>query len=271
MSDLHPEGPTAPTPSPAAARVSSDTTAKASTDEAGNGARQRGGADEAVSRPSAEPERGTTVPMNAVDAVPAVVAVEPATPVVVRAPGAEPVSVVAPAGVEVVAPPETDVVVPAGTDVVVPAGAVVAEAVQDPEAPTVVSPRKRRWWWPFGGPKPRIEWRSFSGWFALLWMIDLAWLGLMLYKGAPAVPPGAEGMARLPLTWLGKVAGACGLSVLLSFIVPIAMLDDSSHHTRGWWVAWLWPAVMALMLAADSLGVAAAYMRIKPLVEALKH
>jgi hypothetical protein len=126
-----------------------------------------------------------------------------------------------------------------------------------PEAP----PARRRWWQ--RGPRPRIEWRSFSGWFALAWMLDLYWIVRLVAHG----PPMDEG---LPKKWLGEVGGASFVALLLAFLLPISLLDDSSHYPRAWWVAWLWPVVMVLMLFADAIVIGYAVTKLMPLVSLLK-
>lgn len=111
--------------------------------------------------------------------------------------------------------------------------------------------------------RPRIQWRSFSGWFALLWLFDLGWMIHSVLEG-----PGE--VTQFPVSYVVKVALACTLALLLAFLVPIAMLDDSSHHPRAWWVAWLWPPIMALMLVTDIFAIGYAGMKLYPLVELLK-
>jgi len=111
--------------------------------------------------------------------------------------------------------------------------------------------------------KPRIQWRSFSGYFALLWLVDLGWVVRLLTEGVGVV-------TQFPTVFVAKIAGGLFGAFLLAFIVPIAMLDDSSHNPRAWWVAWLWPPVMVLMLATDILVMGYAAGKLYPLVELLK-
>lgn len=48
-----------------------------------------------------------------------------------------------------------------------------------------------------------------------------------------------------------QVAGCLFLAGLLTFAVPIALLDESSHRGNRWWLAWLWPVVLVGMIVAD--------------------
>lgn len=111
--------------------------------------------------------------------------------------------------------------------------------------------------------RPTIEWRSFSGWFCLLWLLALAWLVSVALHG-----PGP--VTVLPQAFLAKTAIASALAVILAFLVPVSLVDDSSHHTRAWWVAWLWPPVMALMLAADAVVIGGVALKLLPLLKMLK-
>lgn len=127
----------------------------------------------------------------------------------------------------------------------------------EPQAP--FSPHE-----PLKRVKPRVEWRSFSGWFALFWLADIGWLGrLAMHR--------PEAITQFPWMYVAKVGGTSLLAFLLSFAVPIALLDDSSHNHRAWWVAWLWPPIMVTMLATDVFVVGFAATRLYPLVELLKN
>lgn len=111
--------------------------------------------------------------------------------------------------------------------------------------------------------RPRIEWRSYSGIFILVWLLALAWMASLVLSGPIST-------TTFPRLLAAKAAMAIGTVLALAFIVPLALLDDSSHHTRAWWVAWLWPPVMGLMLVADAIAIGAVATRLAPLLPLLK-
>lgn len=134
--------------------------------------------------------------------------------------------------------------------------AVPSKSVDPPASPTPPPTKPAR-------VRPIIGWRSFSGWFCLLWLLALAWL-------VSAAMHGPGPVTELPKAFLAKAAVASALAVILAFLVPVSLLDDSSHHARAWWVAWLWPPVMVLMLAADVAVIGGVTMKLMPLVQMLK-
>ena len=161
---------------------------------------------------------------------------------------------------EVPAPPSEA----ASFDVVPPPVAPVAPAMPPTAAPEpavvadgpVLADRVDR-------PRRIFQWRSFSGWFCLLWLVALGWLVSVALHG-----PGT--VTELPRALLAKTAVAAALAVILAFLVPISLVDDSSHHRRAWWVAWLWPPVMVLMLVADVAVLGGVAVKLMPLVQLLK-
>lgn len=112
-------------------------------------------------------------------------------------------------------------------------------------------------------PRFSVQWRSFSGGFMLVWLLALGWLVHVALHG-----PGP--VTELPKALLSKVFLASALAVTLSFIVPVSLLDDSSHHAGAWWIAWLWPPVMVLMLAADAFVIGGVTVKLMPLLTLLK-
>jgi hypothetical protein len=107
-----------------------------------------------------------------------------------------------------------------------------------------------------------IQWRSYVGWFALFWMCDLVWLALLAQHGVDVTD-----MAALKVYAVKTGAGLLAAGTL-SFSLPIALLDESSHAARKWWIAWLWPPVLLSMLGTDCL--IAAYVAL-PLMKLLHH
>lgn len=111
--------------------------------------------------------------------------------------------------------------------------------------------------------RPRVEWRTFSGWFALFWLLAIGWL-------VHAAMHGPGPVTEFPKTFAIKMVVASAVAAVLAFLVPISLLDDSSHHANAWWVAWLWPPVMALMLVADLVAIGGAASKLMPLLALLK-
>ena len=111
--------------------------------------------------------------------------------------------------------------------------------------------------------RPRVEWRTFSGWFALFWLLAI---GCLVHAAMHGPGPVTE----FPKTFAIKMVVASAVAAVLAFLVPISLLDDSSHHANAWWVAWLWPPVMALMLVADLVAIGGAASKLMPLLALLK-
>lgn len=124
---------------------------------------------------------------------------------------------------------------------------------------------------PVEGPSPHPQeeppstaWRSYFGWFALLWMLDLAFL---LYGARNGLPRDPELAKEVVFSYLSKAGVGLLVAGVLTFTVPLALVDESSHQRRTWWVAWLWPLVLVGMLLADLLIAGAALL---PAVKVLK-
>ena len=107
-----------------------------------------------------------------------------------------------------------------------------------------------------GKERPAVQWRSHVWWFMMFWMLDLVVIFLLL-MAAPAAPTAAVTESGrpviLPYGWFAMLGGASFAAVFLAFLVPISLVDESTHYKGAWWLAWLWPPVMALMVAAAVL------------------
>lgn len=134
-----------------------------------------------------------------------------------------------------------------------PAGS--GEATPPPSAPTAP---------PVAGPVA-VEWRSWLGWFALLWLLDLGGMAWYSRTGFdPALAAASKAVLFHYLEWVG--AGLV-LAGILTFALPLSLLDESSRTSRRWWLAWAWPPVLLGMLAVDLL---AAGLVLLPVLKALK-
>lgn len=100
-----------------------------------------------------------------------------------------------------------------------------------------------------------VAWRSYVGWFAFFWLVTI---GCMVWLGKEGLPMGADKEEAVR----HAIKAGIGLLVagLLTFAFPIALLDESSHAERKWWLAWLWPLAMIGMIAVDALAVGVALL-----------
>lgn len=134
-----------------------------------------------------------------------------------------------------------------------------ADLDPDSSRPGSLAPPRRGWraWFgrPAGGPRP-VEWTPWLGYFTLLWLVDLgyvAWCGHEASTILAAVVKPATPDPALLKPLILRMAGGLLLAGILTFSVPIAMLDESSHRGTRWWLAWLWPVVLVGMVAADAV------------------
>lgn len=112
--------------------------------------------------------------------------------------------------------------------------------------------------------RPATVWRSYFGWFALLWMLDL---GFLLYSAKSGLPADPQLAKEAVFPYLARAGVGLLAAGVLTFTVPLALVDESSHQRRTWWMAWLWPLVLAGMVLADLLVAGAALL---PAVRVLK-
>lgn len=89
--------------------------------------------------------------------------------------------------------------------------------------------------------------------------MDLGWLARLVAQG-----PGET--SGFPKDYLVRLGAGSLLALVLAFLVPIALVDDSSHYRRAWWIAWFWPIIMLLMLSGDALVVGFGAMKLKALL-----
>lgn len=136
-----------------------------------------------------------------------------------------------------------------------PPPSVAPQPTPSPEAPEAADPEP-----------PPPAYRSWLSWFSLFWLLDLALLGWLAHGGLPAVTGSALKSALRH--YLIKVGPPAILAGILTFALPLAVVDESSRSESRWWLAWLWPLVWIGMTVTDLLVIGYAVL---PLIKLVKH
>lgn len=110
-----------------------------------------------------------------------------------------------------------------------------------------------------------VEWRSWLGWFALLWLLDLG--GLVYFSRTGFDPVLAAASKPVLFHYLEYTGAGLLLAGILTFALPLSLIDESSRTSRRWWLAWTWPPVLLGMLAVDLLVAGIVFL---PVLKALK-